>query len=279
MAEKFTYHTLNEESEIVVSTKEDIVAQLKTLGLKRGMVVLVQADMEKMGYFVGGVQTLITALMDTVGYEGTIVVPTFTPYLVDPACARESISRMYWKDIRKGALPFDKKLSMPDAADQFANQFLRNEGVVRSYHPLYSFAAWGKYAKLIVDKHPLHFGLNQDSPLGKVVEFDGYVLSLGIPYDQHVIFKLALYQTANLPIKIVEAPIENNEHIELKAMLDYDQKNTRMKEIKELMEERNLVQKNFIATAPCMLYASREAIDLATAYYRNHSEDTMMEAN
>ena len=44
MAEKFTYITLDEEPETVVSTKEDICAQLESLGIQRGMVILVQAD-------------------------------------------------------------------------------------------------------------------------------------------------------------------------------------------------------------------------------------------
>ena len=70
-------------------------------------------------------------------------------------------------------MSFANGSSAPEKADALIYQFLRNEGVVRSYHPLYSFAAWGKYAKILCDKHPLHFGLNQDSPLGKVSEFNG----------------------------------------------------------------------------------------------------------
>ena len=145
MAEKFTYITLDEEPETVVSTKEDICAQLESLGIQRGMVILVQADMKKLGYLIGGEQMLIEALMETVGYEGTIVMPTFTPQMADPACQKKHIARMYWEDVRQHALPFDKKLSAPEKADALIYQFLRNEGVVRSYHPLYSFAAWGKY--------------------------------------------------------------------------------------------------------------------------------------
>ena len=279
MVKKFAYITLDEEPETIVSDKESICAQLKELGLKRGMVVLVQGDTKNMGHFIGGEQMIIEALMETVGYEGTIVMPTFTPFLADPACQKNPISRSYWEDVRESALPFNKKLTMPDPEDTLANQFLRNEGVARSYHPLYSFAAWGKYAKLICDKHPLHFGLNEDSPLGKIMEFNGFVVLLGVPYEESVIFKLAQYQEKNLPIKIISAPIENNRHIEWKSMLDYDLVDTDLGEIGDIMEERSIIRSNYIAMAKCLFFSTREAVTLATSYFHLQKDATNCSQN
>ena len=63
--------------------------------------------------------------------------------------------------------------------------------MLRSNHPAYSFLAWGKYAKLIVEKHPLHFGLSKDSPLSKIVDLNGFVLLAGMNYDKCEMFDLA----------------------------------------------------------------------------------------
>lgn len=279
MAEKFTYITLDEEPETVVSTKEDICAQLESLGIQRGMVILVQADMKKLGYLIGGEQTLIEALMETVGYEGTIVMPTFTPQMADPACQKKHIARMYWEDVRQHALPFDKKLSAPEKADALIYQFLRNEGVVRSYHPLYSFAAWGKYAKILCDKHPLHFGLNQDSPLGKVSEFNGYVVLLGCDYNDCVMFQLARYHGEQLPIKLISAPIENNSRVQWKDMLELDFTKQDMGEIGEIMEDKSVVRTTYIGTAKCRFFSSREAVTLASSYFHIHNDEISMLEN
>ena len=152
-----------------VLTKAELVKELRGLGLSRGMVLLVEVTSRRLPYVVAGEQALIEALMDVVGYDGTIVVPAFTPELLDPACVPGCpFPYECWEDIRRNSMPYQKKLSIPAHADPFVCQFLRNDAVVRSNHPLYSFAAWGKYAKVICSRHPLHFGLSDDSPLGHV---------------------------------------------------------------------------------------------------------------
>ena len=138
-------------------TREELVNELRLIGLSRGMLLLVEADSEHLPYLVGGEQALVEALMEIVGYEGTLVTPSFTPELLDPACVEgRPFPYDSWEDIRRSALPYHPKLSMPMHSDPFVRQFLRNDGVVRSNHPLYSFAAWGKYAKVICRRHPLH---------------------------------------------------------------------------------------------------------------------------
>lgn len=271
MAEKSAYTALNDIESSAISSKEEIRQQLETLGIQKGMVLLIHADTRRLGYLIGGEQVLIEALMDIVGYEGTIIMPTFTPQMADPSCQKKHISRAYWQEVRDHAMPFDKKLTPPKNCDPLVHQFLRNEGVVRSYHPLYSFAAWGKYAKLICDKHPLHFGLSKESPLGKIAEFNGYVVMLGCEYEECCLFQLARYQ-GELPIRIISAPIENNHKTVWKDMLELDYNTKNFSEIGEVMEERSIVKTSYIGNGRCRFFSAREAVTLATAYFNIHKD-------
>lgn len=259
---------LNEDGIVDVVSKDDILAQLNNIGIQRGMLVLVDADCSTLGYIIGGIQTFIDALMEKVGYDGTIVMPAFTPSNLDPAChGAEKIMRENWEIVRDHALPFDRKLSPPDSKDPMIHQFLRNDGVVRSYHPIYSFAAWGKYAKLICDKHPLHFGLSKDSPLGKLSELNSYVLLAGCGYDDCTMFQLARYNGNQLPIKIQSAPIEQNTSMVWKDMLDLELNHSGFEVIGEVMEERKIVKNMYINAARCRFFSAREAVSIATAYF------------
>lgn len=266
MAEKFTYITLEEEIEEAISTKENVVKQLDTIGIQKGMVLLVQADTSKLGIIAGGLQTIIDALMDAVGFEGTIVMPTFTLDLLDPSCQDNAIPRRFWKEVRASSNPYHKKLSAPYLCDPLVLQFLRNEGVTRSYHPLYSFAAWGKYAKLICDKHPLHFGLSKESPLGKILEFNGYALLLGCDYAKSVIFHVASYNGEKQPVRILSAPIQNNQNVQWKKMLEIDFQQEDRKFIGAVLEDRSIVNTSYIGNGKCCMFSAREAVKLAIAY-------------
>lgn len=267
MAERTTFDEIK-----TISTKEDICLLLGEMGVTKGMVVFVQANATELGHVVGGAQTIIAAFMESVGYDGTVIMPTFSPQLADPSCVKQSIERDQWNRIREFSLPFDRKLTSINTSDEIVCQFLKNEGVVRSYHPLYSFAAWGKYAKLICDKHPLHFGLNQDSPLGKIVEFNGYVVMLGGEYKDCVMFQLAHYQNTHIPIKVVSAPIEINKKRMWKDMLDVDYTTESFDDVGEAMEDRCIVKTSLLGNGICRFFSAREAKNLATAYFNIHND-------
>lgn len=252
-------------------TKDDIKEQLLSIGVQRGMLLLVDADSPKLGYIIGGMQTFIEALMETVGYDGTIVMPAFTLHNLDPACAgADRVIRESWNLVREQAQPFNRKLSAPSTKDPLIHQFLRNEGVLRSYHPVYSFAVWGKYAKLICDKHPLHFGLSKDSPLGKLSELNGFVLLAGCDYTNCTMLHLARYHGDQLPIKILSAPIEQNAAMIWKDMLDLALDNQDFQAIGEVMDERGIVKNMYLNAARCRFFSAREAVNIAIAYYHIH---------
>ena len=254
-------------------TKEELMKELRLIGLSRGMVLLVEADSERLPYMVGGEQALIEALMETVGYEGTLIVPAFTPELLDPASISDCpFPYSSWEDIRRNALPYQPKLSIPVYGDPFVRQFLRNEGVVRSNHPLYSFAAWGKYAKVICRRHPLHFALNEESPLGRVCDLNGYVVLLGTSFEQAIIHALAKYRSRFLPVCVRRLPLEKNTSLFWKDVLDYRMDTLGLDQVQETMEERKTITYSYLGNARLTLFSAHEADAVAGVCYHSQQE-------
>lgn len=59
-----------------VILKEEIIQKLREVGLEKGDAVMVHTSPKRMGYVCGGAQTVIEALMEVVGKDGTIMMPT-----------------------------------------------------------------------------------------------------------------------------------------------------------------------------------------------------------
>ena len=58
-----------------VILKEEIVQKIREVGLEKGDAVMVHTSLKRMGYICGGAQTVIAALMEVVGENGTIMMP------------------------------------------------------------------------------------------------------------------------------------------------------------------------------------------------------------
>ena len=64
--------------------KSDIIDALKEIGLQRGDSVMVHTSLSRIGYVCGGAQAVIEALIEVVGDEGTIMMPTQSWKNLDP---------------------------------------------------------------------------------------------------------------------------------------------------------------------------------------------------
>ena len=61
---------------------------LAALGLKPGMLLMVHTSLSQLGWVIGGPLTVVAALRDCVGAEGTLVMPVFSMDNTDPARSR-----------------------------------------------------------------------------------------------------------------------------------------------------------------------------------------------
>lgn len=73
-------------------SKEDIEIALRKLGLKKGDIVGVHISLNSFGYVKGGADAVIDALLDTVGREGTIVMPTHSTNRIKVELTSEEVT-------------------------------------------------------------------------------------------------------------------------------------------------------------------------------------------
>ncbi|MFF5082559.1 aminoglycoside N(3)-acetyltransferase [Actinoplanes sp. NPDC000266] len=167
-------------------TTGTLAADLRALGLSAGDTVLVHSSMRAVGYVAGDVQAVVQAMLDVLGPEGTLVVPTHTPANSDPAdWENPPVPAAWWPVIREQGPGFDPARTPSHRMGAFPEVVRAWPGARRSSHPQVSFAAVGARAAAVVDDHPLEDGLGDGSPLGAVYRADGKVLLLGCGHDRN----------------------------------------------------------------------------------------------
>ena len=173
-------------------TKEKIVETLKQVGVKNGQTIIVHTSLSSLGFVCGGAQTVIEALLECVGEEGTIMMPTQSWKNLDPTTGVHwEEPEEWWQLIRDHWPAYDKRITPTNTMGAVAEMFRTWPGVVRSDHPARSVAAYGKYADYLTRDHDLSNIFGEASPIGKLYELDGYVLLLGVGYDKNTSMHLA----------------------------------------------------------------------------------------
>ncbi len=183
------------------ATIESLRGDLLKLGLLPGAVVLVHSSMKSLGWVSGGPVAVILALEMALGREGTLVMPTHSSDLSDPAFWRNPpVPAAWWPVIRDTMPAFDPDLTPTRGMGKIPETFRRGRGVVRSDHPNVSFAAKGPLAERITAEHALDYPLGEHSPLARLYDLDGWVLLLGVGHQNNTSLHLAEYR-ADFPGK------------------------------------------------------------------------------
>lgn len=175
-----------------VIIKEDIVKAFRNVGLKKDDVVMVHTSLKSMGYVCGGAQTVIEALIEGVGENGTIMMPTQSWKNLDPTTGVHwEIDESQWQIIRDNWPAYDKNITPTNTMGAVAEMFRQWDGSVRSDHPARSVCAWGKYADYLTKNHDLSNIFGDGSPLSRLYDLNGKVLLIGVGYDKNTSIHLA----------------------------------------------------------------------------------------
>lgn len=165
-------------------TREELVRDLGAVGLERGDVLFIHSSLRGLGFVEGGPDTVIEALLEVVGEEGTLLFPTFT------------IHGSMKGTLESKEFIFDP-LNSPSTVGKITEIFRGRPGVRRSIHPTHSVAALGPLAEELTRAH-LKDGTNfgAGSPFGKMLEHGGKVVGLGINFGPVTYYHV--YEDMNL---------------------------------------------------------------------------------
>lgn len=176
-------------------TQESLKEDLKALGIKPGVVLLVHSSLSSIGWISGGAVAVILALEEVLGSEGTLVMPAHSGDLSDPVEWSNPPVPEDWKEAIRQTMPvFDPGMTPTRGVGKIPETFRNQAGVIRSSHPQVSFAAWGKMAAEITKDHSLDFGLGDHSPLAKVYQEEGWILLIGVGHENNTSLHLAEFR-------------------------------------------------------------------------------------
>ena len=172
--------------------KKDILEALKAVGVRPGQTLMVHTSLGALGFVCGGAQVVIEALLETVGKEGTLMMPTQSWKNLDPtAGVHWQEPEAWWQAIRDNWPAYDKAITPTNTMGAVAEMFRKWPGALRSDHPARSVAALGKHAEYLTEGHDLSDIFGETSPVGKLYALDGYVLLIGVGYDKNTSLHLA----------------------------------------------------------------------------------------
>jgi aminoglycoside 3-N-acetyltransferase len=184
-------------------TRDTVTAELRALGVEPGEILLVHSSLSSLGWVCGGAVAVVQALLDAVGPDGTIVVPTQTGDLSDPALwERPPVPEEWWDRIRATMPPYDPRLTPSRGVGVIPETLRTWPGALRSAHPQTSFAALGPRAAEILDGHAPDCRLGERSPLARLERLHARVLLLGAGYDTCTCFHLAEYRIPSPLVRV-----------------------------------------------------------------------------
>lgn len=161
-------------------TRQEIVRNLRDLGVNPGMTVLVHSSLSSIGWVEGGAECVIDALVEAVSPAGTILVPTLT--------GTES-------DGPQNPPRFDPSTS-PSWTGTIPETFRRYPAAQRSHHPTHSVAGLGPGTSALIEGHAyVSTPCAPESPYGRLTQTGGKILLLGVTHESntclHMVEELA----------------------------------------------------------------------------------------
>ena len=141
-------------------TKENLIADLRSLGLVPSTTLLLHASVKSIGWIIGGPDIVIEALLATLGDEGTLMM--YAGWEERPEHA------FRWTEEHRAAFntscpPFDTERSRANRKWSILTEYLRTwPGSCRSANPGASMVAVGSKAAWLTADHPIQYGKLKD---------------------------------------------------------------------------------------------------------------------
>jgi aminoglycoside 3-N-acetyltransferase len=172
-------------------TTADLARDLRALGVAGRGVLMVHSSLSSLGRVLGGAPAVVRALLTVLGPGGTLVMPTFSPEVSDPACWTDwTLSGDELERARAEVPAFDPETT-PTTMGAIPETFRRWPGAVRGPHPQVSVCARGPQAVEVVTPHALEWGQGAGSPFERLAAMDAGLLLLGVGFNRATLLHYA----------------------------------------------------------------------------------------
>jgi aminoglycoside 3-N-acetyltransferase len=255
---------------MTVGQRADLVGDLRRLGVREGGVLLVQSSLRAVGRVPGGARTVVHALREALGPQGTLVAYTGTPEnSLSSQTHRNATAGLDAAGLRaflRAMPPFEpERTPCVRSMGRLAEEIRTTPGAIRSAHPQASFAAIGPLASRIVGSHPLESHLGDLSPLGRLYDEDAEVLMLGLPSWKFTPYHLAEYRVADPPVchyaAVVPGPAAGSRRWIVFQGVDLDDRP--FPELGAAVRQKVAFGEGRVGDAACLLVPIVPAVDVA----------------
>lgn len=147
-----------------VVSKQEIKKTLRRLGINRGDKIIVHSSLSSIGYVIGGAETVCKALMELIGPQGILMMPSFNHGVIFTNQQQGACFSPLETETINGSIPAT---------------FWKMKNVYRSLNPTHSFAAWGKNAREFVKNHHKVLTMGKGSPLELLEKSGGKIVMIG----------------------------------------------------------------------------------------------------
>jgi aminoglycoside 3-N-acetyltransferase len=162
-------------------TRDRLAADLRDLGVRAGGVTMVHTRMSAIGWVVGGSETVVRALLDVLGPDGTLMA--YASW--EDHTYRASNRPPEHRDAYRAEPPvFDPSTAEAVRGHGRIPERVRTwPGAERSAHPEASVVALGPRGQWLTAGHSGDDAYGEGSPFARLVEAGGQVLLLGAPLE------------------------------------------------------------------------------------------------
>lgn len=224
-----------------VVTKNDLIRQLRDLGVEAGGVLVVHASFRAIGPVEDGPAGLMAALREVIGPKGNLVMPTMTG--------------------SRRTEPYDPSSTATRNMGIVAETFWRLPGTRRGDHPTSSFAAAGPLAEQITAPQPIEPAIGPSSPIGRAHDLDASILLLGVGQDSNTTIHLA-ERLAEVPYRIRKWTTVLRDGIPTRVEFDaIDHCCQNFALLDGWLRERELLREGKVGHADARLMRSRDLVE------------------
>jgi aminoglycoside 3-N-acetyltransferase len=204
-------------------SRQQLVTDLRALGLGSGDVVMTHASVKAVGEVAGGPDEIHLALKDALTTEGTLMMYAGCPRYFDEV-GRGNLSPSEEAEILEKLPAFDPGMARAARDHGVLVEFLRSYPGARVNPHVARFVAWGRESESLFASQPWDYAFGAGSALERFDALDGRILLLGADHDT-VTFLHYVEHIADIPDKRVarfKVPIREHGVRVWREMAEFD---------------------------------------------------------